>query len=261
MYEDAKSRKLRSYFLIAIIITIVGLSCDSESQTLRVSAAVSLADALNELGQHFEQNQEADILFNFGGSQTLAQQIVRGAPADVFISAGHFPMDVLEKNEMIELKNKVDILSNELVVIAARGSDLSLRSFKDLTGANIETIAIADPGLAPAGRYAQEALTNLGLWDVLMDKLVFGADVRVTMTYVSSGMVDLGIVYRTDVYAVTKVDVLLAVSDEIHTPIVYPVAMLNHSSAKAKAKEFISFLKSDAALRVFAKHGFKQIIR
>ena len=233
------------------------LACTSgrdERAGILVFAAVSLSNALAEIGRSFEEQGNVDVAFSYGGSQMLAQQIAKGAPADVFIAAGESPVEFLSERELIE-PDVVHLISNRLVVVA-RSGDIKLETLGQLTTGAVERVAIADPDLAPAGRYARESLTHLGLWEELRAALVFGADVRATLTYVEMGNADVAIVYETDARTASDVAILDVVPPQSYSPIVYPAVVVGRSTEKTAAAEFVRFLRSESSAATFRKHGF-----
>ena len=240
----------------ALLLVIVASSCGSRGRVeLLVFAAVSLTDALTEISREFEAAGDAEISLSFGGSQALAQQIARGAPADVFVSAGRFPVDLLAGRDLIAPAT-IELLSNTLVAVI-RSDGVHLESMEQLRSGAIERVAVADPDLSPAGRYAQESLVSLGLWDDLQSKLIIGSDVRTALTYVKVGSADVAIVYATDAATVTGVRVLDIVPPGSHSTIVYPVAIARESENDAVAADFLVFLQSKTASAVFQKYGFE----
>ena len=222
-----------------------------------VFAAASLTDVMDELGLEFARSAGVEVKLNLGGSAALAQQIIRGAPADAFISAGHLPMDKLEEKDRIIPDTRLDLLTNELVVIGPPGEagKSKVSSVEDLAGAGLR-VAMADPDLAPAGQYAREALSSLGLWQRLKPQLVFSASVRVALGYVETGNADVGIGYRTDAGISKGLEVLAAIPRESHSPILYPGAVVDRSDHVEAARAFLLFLKSEQAAETFRAHGF-----
>ena len=222
-----------------------------------VFAAASLTDVMDELGLEFARSAGVEVKLNLGGSTALAQQIIRGAPADAFISAGPLPMDKLDEKGRIIPDTRVDLLTNQLVVIGPPGKAgrSKVSSVEDLAVADLR-VAIADPDLAPAGRYAREALSSLGLWQRLKPRLVFSANVRATLGYVETGNADVGIVYQTDTGISKGLEVLAAIPKESHSPILYPGAVVDRSDHVEAAREFLLFLKSEDAAETFRAHGF-----
>ena len=162
MGESPRTRALLS---AALILTVAILSAcgpreDRSSGEVLVFSAASLQDVMSDIEDLYEAGGGPKVSFSFGGSQVLAQQIASGAPADVFISAGEAPMEFL--NERALVGQPADVLSNSLVVAVRSGNTPDLKSFADLAGPAVSRLAIADPNLAPAGRYAREALQGLG---------------------------------------------------------------------------------------------------
>ena len=251
-------RVLRSAAALVLVMASLAalLGCQDRDDELLVFAAASLADVLEPLGQTFTLEHDVSVSFSFGGSTTLAQQLVRGAGADLFISAGPGPMDSLVDRALLAPELRVDLLTNQLVLAGSPEREESLSDPHTLLSAAISRIAIADPQLAPAGRYAQSALQGLGLWDELKPKLVFGADVRAALTYVEAGNVDVGIVYRTDVKTRPGLQVLSTLPNEAYPQIVYPGAVLQGSGHKEAARAFLAFLQSEGARKTFRQYGF-----
>jgi molybdate transport system substrate-binding protein len=243
--------------LIAVGLIALALGCSTQTggrDELLVFAAASLSDAFTEAGQEYEI-EGGNVSFSFGGSQALARQIASGAPADVFVTAGRFPIEFLSEEELIEPET-VDLLSNKLVVVV-REDGPGLTSIDQLGSGAVERIAVADPDLAPAGRYAREALTNLGVWKSLEQKLVIGSDVRATLVYLETGNVDAALVYTTDALVAEGVRVLDIVPSEKYSPVVYPAVVVSRSETKGEARRFIEFLSGESANAIFIRHGFE----
>ncbi len=224
--------------------------------SLNVSAAISLSPALQEIKTVYQQiNPNVTITYNFGASGALAQQIQQGAPVDVFFSAATKQMNDLQQSNLLINDTRRNLLTNRLVLITPKNG-LALSDVKQLTDARIKKIAIGEPKSVPVGKYAQELLTKLGLWQQLQPKLVLGNNVRQVLTFVESGNADAGIVYTTDAKASDKVIVRLTAAENLHSPIVYPLAVIRNSRNPAAAKAFVDFLGGDRAKIVFQKYGF-----
>ncbi|MBW4662966.1 MAG: molybdate ABC transporter substrate-binding protein [Chroococcus sp. CMT-3BRIN-NPC107] len=224
--------------------------------SLTVSAAISLTNALQEIKTIYQNaNLNVSINYNFASSGALQQQIVQGAPVDVFFSAAAKQMDVLQQENLLLPGTRKTLLTNRLVLITPKNAP-PLTSFRNLTNSQVRRIAIAEPRSVPAGQYAQELLANLKLFNLLKSKLVYGNNVRQVLTYVETGDVDAGIVYTTDAKASNSVRVGATAPSNLHSPIVYPVAALKGSRNVAAARNFIQFLSSTQAKAVFQKYGF-----
>ena len=247
--------RLRLAAVLTLALTLLTGCARPDGDELLVFAAASLADALEEIGERFGEETDTKVVFSFGGSQALAQQIASGAPADVFVAAGRPPMDFLVSRNAVDVVEDA-VVHNELVV-AVREDSKAPGSMSDLVGPAVGRVAIADPGLAPAGIYGREALRRLGLWELLLPALVFGADVRAALAYLESGNVDAALVYATDAREAPGVRALDIVPPDSYTPIEYPAAVLEDSENRGAALAFVRFLKSDAAQRIFERHGFR----
>ena len=188
--------RLRLAAALTLALMLLTGCARPDGDELLVFAAASMADAMEEIGERFGEETGTKVVFSFGGSQALAQQIASGAPADVFVAAGRPPMDFLVSRNAVDVVEDA-VVHNELVVAVREGFP-DLGSMSDLAGPAVGKVAIADPDLAPAGIYGREALGRLGLWELLLPALVFGADVRAALAYLESGNVDAALVYATD---------------------------------------------------------------
>lgn len=225
------------------------------SEEVTVSAAVSLKNALDDISTLYErQKPDVRLRFNLGGSGTLMRQIEQGAPVDVLISASPDEMNELKSRGMLLSDTERVLLKNRIVLIVPAGNSAA-SSFKDLEKPEVKRIAIGQPETVPAGTYAKQVLTHLGLYDRLKSKLILGKDVRQVLTYVASGNVDAGIVYSTDAKISNEVKIVATAQEDWHSPVIYPVAVLKNSS-HAAAKDFEAFLFSPAARAAFEKYGF-----
>jgi molybdate transport system substrate-binding protein len=221
-----------------------------------VSAAISLKDALDQLGREFERDHPgAKITFNYGGSGTLQHQIEQGAPVDLFFSAAQKQMDALQTAGLILNDTRHNIVANDLVLIAPSDTD-NIHTFQDLAKSMVKTVAIGELATVPAGMYAQQTLEHLGLWDAVQKKAVYAKDVRQVVTFVATGNADAGLVYRTDAQTSPKIRTIFTAPPSTHDPIVYPAAVLKNSKAPDAARAFLEFLETPHALQIFKTYGF-----
>ncbi|OPX83476.1 MAG: Molybdate-binding periplasmic protein precursor [Pelotomaculum sp. PtaB.Bin104] len=250
------------FFSLAVLAGCAGgkeqTPAKAEPVNLVVSAAASLKDAMEELKNVYAtRHPNVNISYNFAASGTLQKQIEEGAPVDIFISAGESQMSNLDQKGLIIHNSIKDLLGNELVLITPKDSSLS--SIEGLAGGSVARISIGIPETVPAGEYARETLTNFNLWDKLQAKIVLAKDVRQVLTYVETSNVDAGFVYRSDAIAGKDIKIVAAVPSGFHTPIVYPVAILNSSKHQKEAEEFVNFLQSEEAFPVFEKYCLKPL--
>jgi molybdate transport system substrate-binding protein len=185
----------------------------------------------------------------------LQQQISQGAPVDLFFSAAEDKFDLLVEKGNIAKEDGVDLLGNSLVLVVPKG-DQSIKGFEDLKKAEVEKISIGTPETVPAGQYAKESLEKMDAWKDVESKVVFAKDVRQVLSYVETGNVDAGIVYKTDALVSDKVEIVASADPATHTPIVYPAGIIKDSDHYEAAKDFYKYLQSGDALKVFEKYGF-----
>jgi len=245
----------RKPFLASLLFLLL-TTVPTGAATLRVSAAASLTDALQELAHQYERDSHDALLLNFAASSTLARQILEGAPSDVFLSADELKMDQLQQSGFIVKSSRRSILSNTLVIIVPSGSSLKINGPADLAAGSITNVAIAEPQSVPAGIYARQYLQSHHVWDRIKDKIVPTENVRGALAAVESGNVQAGIVYRTDALISRSVRIAFEVPAAEGPRISYPVAIVGDSKEKAAARRFINFLQSPPARVVFRKYGF-----
>ncbi len=224
---------------------------------ITVFAAASLTDVLQEIAGEFKAETGISVRYSFAASSALARQIASGAPADVFVSADLEWMDYLQQKSLIDAASRRNIAGNELVLIAPAASAIEIEiapGFALVQALGEGRLAIADPASVPAGRYARAALTALGAWESVEQRLVPAENVRAALAYVSRGEVPLGIVYRTDALVDPRVRVVDAFPAGSHPPIVYPAAAIGQGLTMAT--RFLDFLEGERARAIFAKRGF-----
>ena len=235
------------------------LLCASTAQAgprVHVYAAASLTNAIEEISLAWSRAGGPRPTVVLAASSALAKQIENGAPADIFASADLEWMDYLAERRRIDPSSRVDLLRNELVLIApkGRGVPVTLDKRFDLAAAFEGRLCTGEPGIVPAGTYARQALLHYGWWPSLARRVVGTDDVRTALTFVERGECPLGIVYATDAAISTRVTVVGRFPAGCHDPIVYPFALT--TGAAPQARPFFEYLRSEAALEIFRKHGF-----
>jgi molybdate transport system substrate-binding protein len=231
----------------------------ARKQELTVSAAISLKGVLDEIAQLYHARKPDTVLdFNLEASGTLQLQIEQGAPVDVFISASPQEMDALESKGLLEAGTRRDLARNRIVLIVPIGTT-TISGFQDLTRPEVKRVAVAEPQTVPAGKYAKEVLDHLGIYEQLRPKCVLGKDVRQVLTYVVRGNVDAGIVYATDAQTSNQVRIIATAPERLHSPVIYPVAVIKTSKDSSAAKDFVAFLLGPQARAVLQKYGFTPV--
>lgn len=231
---------------------------EPELETVTVFAAASTKPALDTLAAELKTHGIV-LRLVFAGSSTLARQIEAGAPADVYVSANAAWMDYLNDRGRLVPDTRVTVATNALVLIAGAPIPAPMMVFGPgyplggvLQG---DRLAIADPDHVPAGQYAHQALTALGLWDQVKDQLALTPDVTGALLLVARGEARLGIVYASDVARAPGVHVFAPFPADSHAPIVYPAAIVEGRGGSA-ARRVLAALKGPQGRAAFEASGF-----
>ncbi len=227
---------------------------DPAGQTIVVFAAASTSNAIGEIKRRFTETSGVQVQASYGSSAALAQQIVNGAGADVFLSADVSWADYLAKNGLVARRQ--NLLGNRLVIVLPDDSTLDVKKPEDLLAESVQHLALGNPESVPAGKYARQALKKLGLWERLRPKVAAAEDVRSALAYVESGAAEAGIVYATDAAISKKVKVAVAVPQELTGPICYPAVLLKQGVGRPAAESFYRCLRRPESLKIFQKYGF-----
>jgi molybdate transport system substrate-binding protein len=247
---------------IAMLLWLVAsvASAAEAKAGLTVFGAASLTNVLQDIGDSFTAQTSITVRFSFAASSTLAKQIENGAPADVFFSADTEWMDYLQERNLIQRASRRDALGNRLVLIAPSDSKVILKivpNFPLATSLGNGKLATGDPDSVPVGRYAKQALTQLGVWAAVADRIARADSVRAALAFVDRGEAPLGIVYETDALVDKNVRIVDTFPAGSHAPIIYPVALT--SAAKADAAKFTAYLLGPAGEAAFVHYGFRPL--
>jgi molybdate transport system substrate-binding protein len=232
----------------------------AEAQSVTVFAAASLKTALDDIAAQWQKETGKTARISYAASGPLARQIEAGAPADIFISADVAWMDYAAERKLIKPETRRNVLGNALVLVApadSKAPPLDLNTGTDLRAllGSDGRLAMGEPRSVPVGAYAQKALTSLGLWDKVKNRVAQTESVRATLVFVARGEAPLGIVYRSDAHAEPRVKVLGTFPDSSHAPIVYPIALIA-ASRNPDAKAFYDYLATPAASAIFKRESF-----
>ena len=250
--------------IMAMSLAVPAMAADEtegEEVKLLIAAAASLEYSMEEklIPLFEEQNPGVKVEGSYDSSGKLQTQIEEGLEADVFMSAAPKQMNALKDEGMIADDTITDLLENKIVLIVPTGSEAGLAAFEDI--AKAESIALGDPASVPAGQYAQEALTNLGIWDGIQEKVSFGTNVTEVLNQVAAASAEAGIVYATDAFSMAdKVEIVAeAPEGNLEKKGIYPVAVVKATAHEKEAKAFVEFLKTEEALKVFEAYGFSGV--
>ena len=279
---ERKDCKMKKKGIAAAIITgliaysmavMLGLSgCGSQSAELQIFAANSLEKALPEV-QKLYTEKNPDVTFaesQFKGSGELVEQIEAGATPDILITASKSTMDDAESASYIDSSSRKDMFKNDLVIVAAEDSDITISDLKDV--AKIDgKIAIGEASAVPAGKYANQSLASVNLYSnaegvdgkyasSISKKVVSADKVGTAAKWVSSGNCDIAFVYSSDVYRYDNIKVIYTVPADTHKDIIYPGAVCANAANSEAAAKFIDFCMTDPeAQQIWANYGFQLI--
>lgn len=279
-----RTKALAALMALAMTMTVGLTGCGStntntnadvgEKTELVVFAAASMTETLNQIKTDYEaQHKDVTLTYNFDSSGTLKTQIQEGATCDVFISAAQKQMDQLdaskdetanpEKLDFINSDSRMDLLENKVVLVVPENNPKNIQSFDDLkskleSGDVLMAMGNSD---VPVGQYTQKILQYFGLDEkALADagEITYGSNVKEVTTQVSEGSADCGIVYYTDAYS-AGLKVVGEATEEMCGKTIYPAAVMKNSQHPEQAQEFLAYLSSDAAAKVFEKVGFAAV--
>ncbi len=244
------------FFLLAVLSCV---SLSSHAEKLRVYAASSMTNVVNDIVQKFEESNEVEVITVYGGSASLARQLAQGAPADIYISANQKWMDYLIQQQVVASDDVTNVASNELVVVAPKhqDSELIIHNAASWTS-NLDglRLAIGQTNAVPAGIYAKESLQSLGVWSEVKNHLAPANNVRVALTLVERKETPLGIVYKTDAMLSEKTEIVATLPSNTHSAIIYPMAVFNNQPVTLK---FAEYMLSDQTQQLLSRFGFSRL--
>lgn len=241
-----------------VIFTLMMTTSSFAVDKINVFAAASLKNALDAVGASWKADTSKELTLTYAASNALAKQIEAGAPADVFVSADLTWMKYLSEKSLIAKNSEVQLLGNEIVLVAAKDSKIDLKIEKDFKLAEAigsSKLAMGNVDSVPAGKYGKAALEKLEVWSSVEGKVAQAENVRAALKLVDSGEAVLGIVYATDAKADVSVKVVGTFPGDSHAPIIYPAGLVA-ASKNADAAEFLKYLQSDKAKAIFKGQGF-----
>jgi len=257
---DNRTRRSVLTTILGASLGTAAASCFAEAagKPVMIFAAATLKPALDPAAQAATEALHVGVTVVYGPSPALVKQLETGAPADIFFSADADWMDAAVARKLVDPATRVDLLSSTLVLIApaADATPVTIApGFPLATMLGDGRLAMCDPMMMPAGRYGRAALQKLGVWPSVQHRVANAEDVLAAVTYVSRREAALGIVFDTDAKLDPGVAVVGTFPPDTHPPIVYPVAAVARST-NPETPRVLAFLRSAAARRIFAAHGY-----
>lgn len=247
---------------------------EAEPLELIVFAAASMTETLNQIAEMYKAvAPNVTLIYNFDSSGTLKTQIQEGAECDLFISAGQKQMNQLDitadpevntdKLDFVLEGTRINLLENRVTLCVPEGNPKDIRSFDDLADKLKEGSVLMAMGNSdvPVGQYTQKILAFYGLDEEKLAKdgvITYGTNVKEVTTQVTEASVDCGVVYCTDAFSAGLTPVDYA-TKEMCGQVIYPAAVLNISGNQEAAKEFLAYLQTEDAMKVFEAVGFAPV--
>jgi len=251
---------MRTGFLrsLAAASLSLGLVAAAGAAEVVIGAAASLTNAFRAIAQAYEASHpDVTVRVSFAASDVVLQQIINGAPVDIFASADQTAMDKAVAANVIDAPTRRDFVQNEVVLITPLQGSEAVHAVADLGSANVTRVTIGNPTTVPVGRYTKAALELSGDWAGIAPKLVMAQNVRQALDYVVRGEVDAGFVFGTDA-AIAADKVRRVASVVTPQPVRYPIALTNRSNRGAHAQAVQGFILSDEGQAILARFGFKR---
>lgn len=258
--------------LITLILSMFAIGCGAQKDStstqkdtaakpsdpaiaLNISAAASLKEAMTDIQAEFKKvKPNVTLTVNYGASGSLQQQIEQGAPCDIFISAGQSQMKALKDKTLLQDDTVKDLVKNDLVLVGPK--DTTITSVSELNTDKVKKIAVGEPKSVPAGKYADEVFTSLGIKDAVNSKLVFAKDVKEVLAWSTSGNAEVGFVYKSDALSSPNSKIIETIAADKHSPITYPIGVIKATKNLDAAKAFEDFLFTDTCKVIFEKYGY-----
>ncbi|MEE2745600.1 MAG: molybdate ABC transporter substrate-binding protein [Pseudomonadota bacterium] len=254
--------KLLTYFIIVLVTLITlpsALIASTKSNQINIFAASSLIVLLSDIKEYFEKTSDLKLTYSFASSSTLANQISRGAPSDIYISANSLWMNYLEEKKLLETNHRQTFLINQLALVAHVNrakpiNRLNASKINSLLGTS--RLSLGDYRHVPAGIYAKQAITKFGLWETLKDRLTLSQNVRSTLTLVERKETSLGIIFLTDALSSNQVKTIYVFPEHAHDKIVYEISIIRGKFNRS-TESFYRFLQGNHAREAITRLGFK----
>ena len=233
-------------FLLLVMICVIFGGCSNrikETREINLSVAASLLEPMTKIVAIYEKDNNVKININSGGSGTLKKQISEGADIGLFFSANEKYIDDLIDEELVSKDKKQSPITNSLVIIKYKDAKEDINDVHELV--NLKgNIALGEVTTVPAGEYAKETLTSLGIWNEVEDNIIYGKDVTAVRTYVERGEVEYGFIYKSDAIPLESSSILADIDSSLHSEINYALAPIEGYKYSKDCDEIIELILS-----------------
>ena len=246
------------YFPLLVALAAVG--CGGRANVparpeLNVATAANLTRVFGELGGIFERETGIHVIFSFGATAQLAQQIEHGAPFDVFAAADTEHVDELARKDLI-LPSTRTIYARGKLVLWVPDARVPVEYIEDLARASVTHVAIANPQLAPYGRAAVETLHTLHLWETVQPKIVYGQSISITTQYAATGNADAAFTALALVHDSAR-GRKIEVPEGLHAPLDQAMAVVRSTPKPDQARRFVEFISGEKAREILKRNGYQ----
>ncbi len=243
---------------LPLLLMLTAMGCGgpasrSPQSEINVATAANLTRVFAELGQIFDRQTGIHVVYSFGATTQLAQQIAHGAPFDVFAAADTEHIDELARQGLI-LPDTRAVYARGKLVLWIPEARVPLDQLKDLARPGITHIAMANPQLAPYGRAAVESLRALHLWETVQPRLVFAENVSMATQYAATGNADAVFTALALVY--DRAGRRIEIPENLHAPIDQTIAVVRSTSKPELSRKFVQFITSKPAREILKRYGY-----
>ena len=221
---------------------------------LTVAAAANLTDVFGEVGRAFKAKTGVDVIFSYGPTAALAQQIENGAPFDLFAAADTEHIDALISKGKLTGDSRAVYALGQLALWIPDGEPNGIRELRDLTKQQVRFVALAQPALAPYGQATIEALKSAGLWNAAQPKLVYANSISMAKQMAATGNADVA--FTAYSLVLRERGIVIKVDPSLYPPIQQALAIVTSSERVDDAKQFRSFLLGPKGRAILAEHGY-----
>jgi molybdate transport system substrate-binding protein len=239
---------------VALLVSCGAPRTPEPAPKLTVAASANLTDVFEEVGLAFHAKTGVEVIYSYGSTAQLAQQIENGAPFDLFASADTEHIDSLIANHKLTGDSRAVYALGQLALWIPNGEQNGIRELKDLGAQKIHFIAVAQPELAPYGRAAVETMKNAHLWDALQPKIVYGNSISMAKQLASTGNADAA--FTAYSLVLHEHGTVLKVDPQLYRPIEQALAIVASVPQIEAAKQFRAFLLGPGGRAILARSGY-----
>ena len=238
-----------------ILLSGCGQRIAQNEPEITVAAAANLTDAFAEMAKQFTAKTGIRVVYSFGSTADLATQIENGGPFDVIAAADVEHIERLGRKDLILPDTRAVYARGRLVLWVPEQGGVKINRIEDVTRADVKSIAIAKPDLAPYGLAAVEALKALNVWPQIEPKVVYGTNVSMTKQYATSGNANLAFIPL----ALVKEGEgqYIEIDERLHPPINQALAVVKTSAKQDQARQFVEFVLGVNGRAILEQYGYR----